>query len=217
MEIFEANLDGTGLKRLTNSPGYHAEGRYSPDGKQIVFCSNRGGPKNLELYIMNADGNNVRQLTHAPDCYNGGPFFSPDGKQRHLPQRPQEEGPSAALRHQRRRHRRTGPDRRPQLGPLGPVLVQGRQAHHLHRRRPQRPADAAQLRSVLDEYRDRARSTRITFAPGADVLPVFSPDGKQGDVDLNARRPAAGAAVYLPILPRRWIDAFGAGAFRWGK
>ena len=29
---------------------------------------------------MDADGKNVRQLTHAPDCYNGGPFFSPDGK-----------------------------------------------------------------------------------------------------------------------------------------
>src|SRR3712207_7876084 len=35
---------------------------------------------NLELYIMDADGKNVRQLTNAPGCYNGGPFFSPDGK-----------------------------------------------------------------------------------------------------------------------------------------
>lgn len=80
MEIFEANRDGTELKRLTNSPGYDAEGSYSPDGKHIVFCSNRSGPKNLELYIMDADGKNVRQLTQAPGCYNGGPFFSPDGK-----------------------------------------------------------------------------------------------------------------------------------------
>ena len=29
---------------------------------------------------MDADGRNVRKLTNAPDCYNGGPFFSPDGK-----------------------------------------------------------------------------------------------------------------------------------------
>ena len=49
MEIFEANLDGTGLKRLTDSKGYDAEGAYSADGKQIVFCSNRSGEKNLEL------------------------------------------------------------------------------------------------------------------------------------------------------------------------
>ncbi len=79
MTIFEANLDGTGLKRLSDAPGYNAEGSYSPDGKHIVFCSNRSGEKNLELYIMDADGKNVRQLTHAPGCYNGGPFFSPDG------------------------------------------------------------------------------------------------------------------------------------------
>jgi TolB protein len=78
MDIYEANPDGTDLKRLTKTPGYDAEGSYSPDGKQIVFCSNRDG--NLELYIMDADGMNVRQLTHAPGCYNGGPFFSPDGK-----------------------------------------------------------------------------------------------------------------------------------------
>ena len=80
MDIFEANPEGSGLKRLTDAKGYDAEGSYSPDGKQIVFCSNRSGADNLELYIMDADGKNVRQLTHTPGCYNGGPFFSPDGK-----------------------------------------------------------------------------------------------------------------------------------------
>lgn len=80
MEIFQANPDGTNLKRLTDSEGYDAEGSYSADGKHIVFCSNRSGKENLELYIMDANGKNVRQLTKAPGCYNGGPFFSPDGK-----------------------------------------------------------------------------------------------------------------------------------------
>jgi Tol biopolymer transport system component len=78
LDIFEANPDGSNLKQLTDSKGYDAEGSFSADGKQIVFCSNRTG--NLELFIMDADGKNVRQLTHAPGCYNGGPFFSPDGK-----------------------------------------------------------------------------------------------------------------------------------------
>lgn len=77
MELYTINPDGTGLKRLTNSPGYDAEGSYSPDGKQIVFTSSRDGDP--DLYVMDADGSNVRQLTNKPG-YDGGPFFSPDGK-----------------------------------------------------------------------------------------------------------------------------------------
>ncbi len=71
------NLDGSGIKALTHSSGYDAEGSFSNDGKHIVFTSTRNG--NPNLYIMDADGSNVRQLTHQP-AYNGGPFFSPDDK-----------------------------------------------------------------------------------------------------------------------------------------
>jgi Tol biopolymer transport system component len=77
MDIFRANLDGTSLVRLTDTPGYDAEGSYSPDGKQIVFCSFRSGDP--EIWIMDADGKNPRQITKAKG-YDGGPFFSPDGK-----------------------------------------------------------------------------------------------------------------------------------------
>jgi len=73
LDIFESNPDGTDLKRLTTTPGYDAEGSYSPDGRQIV--SARTAAANLELHIMDATGKNVRQLTHAPGCYNGGPFI----------------------------------------------------------------------------------------------------------------------------------------------
>lgn len=77
MDIYVINIDGTGLKRLTDSPGYDAEGSYSHDGKSIVFTSSRDG--NPDLYIMDADGSNVRQLVNHPG-YDGGPFFSPDDK-----------------------------------------------------------------------------------------------------------------------------------------
>ena len=44
MEIFSADLDGRNLQRLRlRSSEYDAEGAYTPDGKQIVFCSDRGG------------------------------------------------------------------------------------------------------------------------------------------------------------------------------
>jgi Tol biopolymer transport system component len=77
MNIYEANPDGSELKRLTSGPAYHAECGYSPDGSQIVYASNEEGSMNL--YIMNADGSHPRALTHTTHCYNGGPFFSPDG------------------------------------------------------------------------------------------------------------------------------------------
>ena len=52
MDIFTADLDGKNLKRLTDTPGYDAEGSYSPDGSQIVFTSFRDGDG--EIYIMDA-------------------------------------------------------------------------------------------------------------------------------------------------------------------
>ena len=76
-DIVSHALDGSGLKRLTDTPGYDAEGTLSPDGKTIVFTSVRDG--DLEIYTMATDGTNVKRLTHEPG-YDGGPFFSHDGK-----------------------------------------------------------------------------------------------------------------------------------------
>ena len=77
MDIFTADSDGKHLKRLTDTPGYDAEGSYSADGSQIIFTSFRDGDG--EIYIMDAAGKNPRRITHAKG-YDGGPFFSPDGK-----------------------------------------------------------------------------------------------------------------------------------------
>ena len=164
MDIFEANPDGTDLQRLTNSPGYDAEGSYSPDGKQIVFCSQRD--RNLELYIMDADGKNVRQLTHAPGCYNGGPFFSPDGKRVIFRSDRTKARPLAAPRHQRRRHGRACPDRRPQLGLLGPFWY--KDSKHIiyagadHSNPTVRPNYDLYWMDV-----DTGKKVRLTYAPGA--------------------------------------------------
>lgn len=75
-EIWRAKRDGTGLVRLTDSPGYDAEATVGPDGT-IIFTSVRDG--DLELYSMGRDGSNVRRLTNTPG-YDGGAFFSADGK-----------------------------------------------------------------------------------------------------------------------------------------
>ncbi|VDK27393.1 unnamed protein product [Gongylonema pulchrum] len=70
------NEFGTVKIRLTDTPGYDAEGAVSPDGRHIVFTSVRSGDP--EIWIMNSDGSEPRQLTNETG-YDGGPFFSPDG------------------------------------------------------------------------------------------------------------------------------------------
>jgi Tol biopolymer transport system component len=76
-DIFVANPDGSGSKRITDNPKYDAEPIVSSDGGKIVFGSQRDG--DFDIYIMTADGSNVRRLTHKIG-YDGGPWFSPDGK-----------------------------------------------------------------------------------------------------------------------------------------
>jgi Tol biopolymer transport system component len=96
-DIFLYRPDGEVVRRLTESWGYDAEGGFSPDGKQIVFCSLRDAyPEDSltdeerellvnqpdyfgEIYIMDSDGANQTRLTDWPG-YDGGPFFTPDGE-----------------------------------------------------------------------------------------------------------------------------------------
>ena len=76
-EIYTASPDGKNIKNLTNSPGYDAEATISPNGKKIIFTSERDG--DLELYSMSTDGKNIKRLTNEPG-YDGGAFFSRDSK-----------------------------------------------------------------------------------------------------------------------------------------
>ncbi len=76
-DIYTATPDGKNIKKLTDSPGYDAEATVSPDGKKIIFTSERDG--DLELYSMDINGKNIKRLTSEPG-YDGGAFFSPDSK-----------------------------------------------------------------------------------------------------------------------------------------
>jgi Tol biopolymer transport system component len=96
-DLFSAHPDGSDVKRLTDEPGYDAECAYSPDGRWIVFSSNRAAypieklakvdqdratvdlSYFADIYLMQSDGTGVKRLTNEPG-YDGGPFFTPDGK-----------------------------------------------------------------------------------------------------------------------------------------
>jgi TolB protein len=60
-EIYVQNVDGTGVRRMTNHPADDATPTWSPSGNEIAFTSTRAGRP--QLYVMNAtDGSNVRRL-----------------------------------------------------------------------------------------------------------------------------------------------------------
>jgi Tol biopolymer transport system component len=82
-EIYTINPDGTGLVRLTNNPADDRDPAWSPDGTKIVFSSNRspylrGFVGHRHLWIMNADGTGLTQLTYGSDDETQ-PAWSPDG------------------------------------------------------------------------------------------------------------------------------------------
>ena len=74
-ELFTMRSDGTDLQQLTKTPGTDGHGNWTRDGKQILFMSTRTGFKDespmydnspqpyAQIFIMNADGSNVRPLT----------------------------------------------------------------------------------------------------------------------------------------------------------
>ena len=191
MDIFSANADGTGLVNLTKSPGYDAEGAFSPDGKKIVFCSLRGAfpLANLsaenraryekdpawfgDIFIMDADGSNVRRLTNAPG-YDGGPFFSPDGE-RILWRRFDASGMNADIFTMKL----DGSDVRrltdfkamswaPFFHPSGKYVVF-----------TSNKLGFENFELFLVDAVGGREPVRATFTQGFDGLPVFSPDGKK--------------------------------------
>ncbi len=73
--LYEVNVDGSGLRQLTDGPFNDFAGTYLPDGR-IVFCSDRTGyleeyheERTETLFVMNGDGKGIRQLTFLPGTY----------------------------------------------------------------------------------------------------------------------------------------------------
>lgn len=76
-DIFMADTNGVIVKQLTHAKGYDAEATLSPDGKKMVYTSDKDG--DLELYIMDLATGKEKRITHAVG-YDGGAWFSRDGK-----------------------------------------------------------------------------------------------------------------------------------------
>ncbi len=189
-EIYAQSLDGTGAVNLTKARGYDAEGSYSPDGEWIAFASNRHAYTEaltkeeqekfdrqkswlMDLYLMRADGSGVKRLTDVRG-YDGGPFFSADGK-KICWRRFNEEEDKAEVWSMNADG--TGQQPLTKLGamswapyfhPSGDYLIFTTNKHGF---------DNFEL--YLVAATGQGEPVRVTHTPGFDGLPVFSPDGKK--------------------------------------
>jgi len=81
MEIVVANGDGSNARTVTNFGCASFAPTFTPDGKQILFSSNKHecDSRHFELYRMNLDGSGLEQVTHFGG-FTSFPEFSPDGE-----------------------------------------------------------------------------------------------------------------------------------------
>ncbi|MGV3482895.1 MAG: M28 family peptidase [Planctomycetaceae bacterium] len=187
-ELFAKSMASGETVRLTNARGYDAEASYSPDGSTVLFASNRVAYERplterektlfevdpavmIDIYKMNADGTNVTRLTDTLG-YDGGPFFSPDGK-RFCWRRFSEDGVTAEI------HTMgidgSDPVQLTHLGamswapyyhPSGEYLVFTTNRHGFNN-----------FELYLVRADGAGEPVRVTYTDGFDALASFSPDG----------------------------------------
>lgn len=188
-DLFEYDLDSETYTNLTNTEGYDAEGAYSPDGTKLVFASNRHAYSEpmskedadffkldkkfmMDLYISDADGSNVKRLTTS-DGYDGGPFFSADGK-KICWRRFDRKGLTAEIFTMNI----DGTDEKqlteigamswaPFFHPSGEYLIFATNVHGF-----------SNFELYLVDAAGEKEPVRVTYTDGFDGLPAFSPDGK---------------------------------------
>jgi len=205
-DIYQHDRVAGTYTNLTNAQGYDAEGAYSPDGAWIVFASNRRAyegkltPKEAErlshdpsffmdIYLMKADGTDVRRITKTPG-YDGGPFFSPDG-QKIVWRRFAPNGATAEIHTigVDGRNEKTLTDLKvmswaPYFHPSGDYVIftnnqQGYDNFELY---------------IVDAEGEK-KPVRITYRDGFDGLPVFSPDGKR--LSWSRRTKDGGSQIFI--------------------
>lgn len=152
---------------------------WSPDGTKVVFESTRDGP-DADIFLMNADGSNVVQLTRN-DSYDGTPAWTPDG--RFIVFASERDGNEEVYRMRTdgsepvNLSRHPGADGHPRVSPDGRLI-------YFNSNRSSDPAtfsrgtmDRDHNHEIYTMTLDGGDVRRVTDLPDWDTYPAVSPDG----------------------------------------
>ena len=147
--------DGSGVRQLTNQPGYDGGPFFSPDGLWIVYRTDRVEKDMLQIHAMRADGSNDVALTSGKGV-RWAPYWHPTK-------------PWLIW---------TGADHSdPTARPNYDLWVARFSSGRVRTDPTNKPADGiARAREAATDFRI-GQPLRLTDHEGADVLPAFSPDG----------------------------------------
>lgn len=222
-ELYAYDRASRAVMNLTKTRGYDAEGSYSPDGTLIAFTSNRRGyaeplpepqqqafardPAFLnDIYVMQADGSQVRRLT-TEDGYDGGPFFAPDGR-RLCWRRFAPDGVRAEIMTMnsdgsdpRQLTRLGAMSWAPFYHPSNQYLIFTTNRHGF-----------GNFELYLVDVAGKATPVRVTHTAGFDGLPAFTPDGKRLAWTSNRTAAKQSQLFIADWNHRRALEALGLAA-----
>jgi TolB protein len=173
-DIYVMRANGTHIRRLTRDrrvpegrrSNYDGQPAFSPNGKRIVFVSDRKGYPNI--YLMNADGSRQHRLTRGLG-FPGSPSFSPDSHRITFASSPRLLSQIFTMRtdgsHKRQLTRGPGFTYDPAFSPTAPRIAFARD-------------DERAAGNIWVMRADGSNQHAVTANPQNETLPAFSPGGE---------------------------------------
>ncbi len=224
--------EATTCKPVFERPEYDAECSYSKDGRFILYAHVRekreaGARADADIWVYDTQTKKQHPIVVA-DGYDGGPFFSPDDKricyrsdrkgndllQLYVSDLKFENGVPVGIEREYQLTDNESVNWAPFWDASGSFLVYGTsEVSHGNYEVFAVEASAAKLKGGA-KAADLKR-IRITQANGADVLPVFTPDGKT--MMWTAQRGPMLPDIEQKPSSQLWAASFDAAALKWGK